>query len=211
MRGTSAEAEQRPAQSERLSQLSESLPEWRIRRSGGGAERFVAPFVTLRRSRTQDAARVEQLRGHTAKTHRNLLDTDERIFEIFAEVCRRRCPSGRRPQASQRLADFRKTYRRDNSTGAAGTSLSGGWRLWSEAEPACLEVAASHLNDPRVWERCGVDFTRGGRGRSFGSRGKGGGGMSAIMAVLFFQKKNCSPRICPTKHAMNLGHEMEKP
>ena len=66
MRGTSAEAEQRPAQSERLSQLSESLPEWRIRRSGGGAERFVAPFVTLRRSRTQDAARVEQLRGHTA-------------------------------------------------------------------------------------------------------------------------------------------------
>jgi hypothetical protein len=52
VRGTSAEAEQRPAQSERLSQLSESLPEWRIRRSGGGAERFVAPFVTLRRSRT---------------------------------------------------------------------------------------------------------------------------------------------------------------
>jgi hypothetical protein len=66
VRGTSAEAEQRPAQSERLSQLSESLPEWRIRRSGGGAERFVAPFVTLRRSRTQDAARVEQLRGHAA-------------------------------------------------------------------------------------------------------------------------------------------------
>jgi hypothetical protein len=56
VRGTSAEAEQRPAQSERLSQLSESLPEWRIRRSGGGAERFVAPFVTLRRSRTEDAA-----------------------------------------------------------------------------------------------------------------------------------------------------------
>ena len=53
VRGTSAEAEQRPAQSERLSQLSESLPEWRIRRSGGGAERFVAPFVTLRRSRTK--------------------------------------------------------------------------------------------------------------------------------------------------------------
>ena len=52
VRGTSAEAEQRPAQSERLSQLSESLPEWRIRRSGGGAERF----VTLRRSRTEDAA-----------------------------------------------------------------------------------------------------------------------------------------------------------
>ena len=47
MRGTSAEAEQRPAQSERLSQLSESLPEWRIRRSGGGAERFVVPFVTF--------------------------------------------------------------------------------------------------------------------------------------------------------------------
>jgi hypothetical protein len=47
VRGTSAEAEHRPVQSERLSQLSESLPQWRIRCSGGGAERFVAPFVTL--------------------------------------------------------------------------------------------------------------------------------------------------------------------
>jgi len=42
-----AEAEQCPVQSERLSQLSESLPQWRIRCSGGGAERFVAPFVIL--------------------------------------------------------------------------------------------------------------------------------------------------------------------
>ena len=46
VRGTSAETEQRPAQSERLSQLSESLPEWRNQRSGAG---FVPPFVTLRR------------------------------------------------------------------------------------------------------------------------------------------------------------------
>ena len=55
MRGTSAEAEQRPAQSERLSKLSESLPEWRIRRSGGGAERFVAPFVTIAAEPDEDA------------------------------------------------------------------------------------------------------------------------------------------------------------
>ena len=68
---------------------------------------------------------------------------------IFAEVCRRRCPSGRRPQASQRPTDFRKAHRRDNFTGAAGTSFGGGGRLWSEAEPACLEVAATHLNDLR--------------------------------------------------------------
>ena len=31
---------------------------------GDGAKRFAGPFVTLRRSRTQDAAGVEQLRGH---------------------------------------------------------------------------------------------------------------------------------------------------
>lgn len=56
VRGTSAEAEQRPAQSERLSQLSESLPEWRIRRSGGGAERFVAPFVTIAAEPDEDCS-----------------------------------------------------------------------------------------------------------------------------------------------------------
>ena len=56
MRGTSAEAEQRPAQSERLSRLSESLPEWRIRRSGGGAERFVVPFVIIAAKPDEDAA-----------------------------------------------------------------------------------------------------------------------------------------------------------
>ena len=66
VRGTSAEAEQRPAQSERLSQLSESLPEWRIRRNGGGAERFVVPFATIAAKPDEDAARMEQVRGHTA-------------------------------------------------------------------------------------------------------------------------------------------------
>jgi hypothetical protein len=34
--------------------------------------------------------------------------------------------------------DFRKAHRRDNSAGGAGTSFSGGGRLWSEAEPAGL-------------------------------------------------------------------------
>jgi len=33
---------------------------------GDAAERFAGPFVALRRSRTQNSARVEQLRGHTA-------------------------------------------------------------------------------------------------------------------------------------------------
>ena len=59
VRGTSAEAEQRPAQSERLSQLSESLPEWRIRCSGGGAERFVVPFVTIAAEPDEDVAEAE--------------------------------------------------------------------------------------------------------------------------------------------------------
>jgi len=53
---------------------------------GDGAKRFAGPFVTLRRSRTQDAARVEQLRGHTAKPHRYLFDPDESIYEFWGGV-----------------------------------------------------------------------------------------------------------------------------
>ena len=147
-------AEQRAHQSERLPQPERRSPKW----NEAGAKRFAGPFVPLRRSRKQDAARLEQLRGHTAKTQRNLLDPDESIFEIFADVCRRRCSSGRRPQAPQRPQDFRKAHRRDNSTGAAGTSFGGGWRLWSEAEPACLEVAATHLNDLRFYDGRSCDF-----------------------------------------------------
>lgn len=44
MRGTSAEAEQRPVQRERLSQLSENPPQRRHWRSGVGAERFGMAF-----------------------------------------------------------------------------------------------------------------------------------------------------------------------
>ena len=91
-------AEQRASQSERLPQPQRRSPEW----NGDGAKRFAGPFVTLRRSRTQVAARVEQLRGHTAKTNPHPLDPDESIFMFFAEVCRRRCPSGRRLLAPQR-------------------------------------------------------------------------------------------------------------
>ena len=131
--------------------------------------------MTLRQSRKQDATRVEQLRGHTAKTQRNFLDPDERIFEIFAEVCRRRWPSGRRPQAPQRSSDFGKAHRRDYSTGAAGTSLGGGWRLWSEAEPACLEVAASHLNDLRFYSGEGRFCHQHGMRGDFPAAGNGGG------------------------------------
>lgn len=54
-----------------------------------GAEGFAGPFVTLRRSRTQDAARVEQLRGHTAKPHPYLFDPDESIYEFLG-----RCVGG---------------------------------------------------------------------------------------------------------------------
>jgi hypothetical protein len=53
--------------------------------------------------------------------------------------------------------DFRKAHRRDKSTGAAGTSFGGGGRLWSEAEPACHEVARTHLNDLQFYcERGGI-------------------------------------------------------
>jgi hypothetical protein len=94
--------QQRAPQSERLPQPQRRSPEW----NEAGAERFAGPFVTMRRSRTQDTARVEQLRGRTEKPPPNLLDPDESIFEIFAEVCRRRWPSGRRPQAPQRPHGF---------------------------------------------------------------------------------------------------------
>jgi hypothetical protein len=108
VRGTSAEAEQRPAQSERLSQLSESLPEWRIRRSGGGAERFVAPFVTLLRSRTMRlSAGGAASRTHGISPFQKTIGEDQRIRHFLAAVCRRRWPSGRRPQAPQRPSDLR--------------------------------------------------------------------------------------------------------
>ena len=54
--------------------------------SGGGAERFVAPFVTLRRSRTQDAERVEQLRGHTADYLLKTIGEDQQ-FRYFSGQC----------------------------------------------------------------------------------------------------------------------------
>jgi len=90
VRGTSAEAEQRPAQSERLSQLSESLPEWRIRRSGGGAERFVAPFVTLRRSRTMRLSAG----GTASRTHGSSAFKKQSARISESDVISRQCVGG---------------------------------------------------------------------------------------------------------------------
>jgi hypothetical protein len=94
---------------------------------------------------------VEQLRGHTAKTQRNLLDPDESIFEIFAQ--------GVSAEMAIRSASAGTSTTQGFSEGAsscqihrpAGTSFGGGGRLWSGAEPACLEGAASHLNDLRLY------------------------------------------------------------
>ena len=109
MRGTSAEAEQRPAQSERLSQLSESLPEWRIRRSGGGAERFVVPFVTLAAKPDDMTRRGWSSFADTRQiTFLKTIGEDQRIRHFLAAVCRRRWPSGRRTPASQRVSVLRK-------------------------------------------------------------------------------------------------------
>ena len=87
MRGTSAEAEQRPVQSERLSQLSESLPQWRIRRSGGGAERFVAPFATLRRSRTGGSAEAVEAEQDGLGGVVSILSGEEGIFSEGGLIC----------------------------------------------------------------------------------------------------------------------------
>ena len=107
-----------------------------------------------------EAGRKIRRGGAASRTREENLSQPPRsgreCFCVFrGVVCRRRCPSGRRPQAPQRPTDFRKAHRRNNSTGAAGTSLGGGWRLWSEAEPACLEVVATNLNDPRGGGGCG--------------------------------------------------------
>jgi hypothetical protein len=96
-------AEQRAPQSERLPEPQRKSPEW----NGVGAERFAGPFVTLRQSRTQNAAWVEQLRGHTADYLLKTIGEDQRIRYFIAAVCRRRWPSGGRPQAPQRPTDLR--------------------------------------------------------------------------------------------------------
>jgi hypothetical protein len=148
VRGTSAEAEQRPAQSERLSQLSESLPEWRIRRSGGGAERFVVPFVTI-------AAEPEDMtrRGWSsfADTRHFIfsktISEDQRFRHFLAAVCRRRWPSGRRRQAIQRPTDFRKAICRATQTDGGRESFGRGGRNWTFA------AIEAHPSDAQ--ENCG--------------------------------------------------------
>jgi hypothetical protein len=50
---------------------------------GDAAERFAGPFVTLRQSRTQNAAQVEQLRGHTAKNPTQPPRSGRDYFRVF--------------------------------------------------------------------------------------------------------------------------------
>lgn len=171
MRGTSAEAEQRPAQSERLSQLSESLPEWRIRRSGGGAERFVVPFVTIA-AEPEDMAR----RGWSsfADTRHFIfsktISEDQRFRHFLAAVCRRRWPSGRRLQAPQRPTDFGKAICRAIQTDRGRKSFSGGVACGAKRSQAA-SAARKLANVPfshgiRAWayrlklSRCSVVFSK---------------------------------------------------
>ncbi len=159
-------AEQRAPQSERLPQPQRRSPEW----NGDGAKRFAGPFVTLRRSRTQDAARVEQLRGHTAKNLRHLSDQDESIFEIFAAVCRRRWPSGQRPQPPQRPADLQEVICRhtcQRETRRAFLAKAG--TCEAKRKQACLDTANPHLNDHGI-----------AKGFSWGQPGRSGGELGAV-------------------------------
>jgi len=121
-------------------------------RSGGGAERFVAPFVTLRRSREQDAAWVEQLRGHTAdhlfkNNRRGSANQTFSCGSVSAEMSIRWASAGTPTThrfTNQRDGDF-------SNTGNAGDwRCSGGGCLWSEAEPAC-EDGASPPFIPANW------------------------------------------------------------
>jgi hypothetical protein len=105
VRGTSAEAEQRPAQRERLSQLSESLPEWRIRRSGAvrcAIRNIAAKPDNMTRRGWSSFADTRQL------SFPKTISEDQRLRHFLAAVCRRRWPTCRRPQAPQRPSDLRK-------------------------------------------------------------------------------------------------------
>ena len=151
MRGTSAEAEQRRAQSERLSQLSESLPEWRIRRSGGGAERFVVPFVTIA-AEPEDTTR----RGWSsfADTRHFIfsktISEDQRFRHFLAAVCRRRWPSERHLQAPQRLSVLRKIICRATQRDGGRESFGRGGRHWTFAAGDCLELSHSLQNHKTI-------------------------------------------------------------
>jgi hypothetical protein len=102
---------------------------------GDAAERFAGPSVTLRRSRTQDTARVEQLRGHTAKKPTQ----PPRHGREYIRDFRRQCVGGdghpvgvRRHLNDQRIygMQFVVLLRRSRTHG-----FSGGGCLRSVAEP----------------------------------------------------------------------------
>lgn len=89
-----------------------------------------------------------------------------RVFPAFAAMCRRRWPSGRRPQAPQRLWNFRNAARCDILIGESRDELRRRLALVELAEPACLGTANPHLSDLRICERLFVEFG-GAAGRKF--------------------------------------------
>ena len=72
-------------------------------------------------------------------TFSNTIGEDQRFRHFLAVVCRRRWPSGRRLQVSQRPSDLRTSAMVVFITRRMpGWRCSEGGRLWSEAEPAGL-------------------------------------------------------------------------
>ena len=91
-------------------------------------------------------------------TFSNTIGEEHRIRLFLAAVCRRRWPSGRRPQAPQRPSDLLTS-----ATVIFLTRRMPDWRcsegggLWSEAEPAGLGGEMPHLGDDEgILARAGI-------------------------------------------------------
>jgi len=96
-----------------------------------------------------------------------------RVFSRFSRrVCRRRWPSGSRPQAPQRPKDFRKAHRRAKSTGQPGRVSAVAGACGAERNQPASKAR------PRTLTTCGftaarVDFNAGGIGPIAAMLGRG--------------------------------------
>ena len=72
------------------------------------------------------------------------------FFEIFAEVCRRRCPTGRRPQAPQRPKDFGRRIVVTNPPAQLGWVSAVTGACGAERNQPATGGGDLHLNEARV-------------------------------------------------------------
>ncbi len=84
---------------------------WGLEENDQWVKRTAGPFVTIAAEPDEDAAWVEQLRGHTVDHLFKNNRRGWRLRHFLGAVCRRRWASARRPQAPQRSSDLRTSAR----------------------------------------------------------------------------------------------------